>query len=80
MFRGNHTLVTAEWRYIHYADGTEELYNERTDPKEWTNVAAKPEYAAVKEKLAKHLPSTDAAPVKARPARARRTPAQSQSS
>ena len=37
--------VTADWRYIHYADGTEELYNERTDPHEWTNVAAKPELA-----------------------------------
>lgn len=27
-------------RYIHYADGTEELYDIRTDPYEWTNLAA----------------------------------------
>jgi organic radical activating enzyme len=66
MYKGNHTLVTAEWRYIHYADGTEELYNERTDPREWTNVPEKPEYAAVKKKLAKYLPATDAAPVEAK--------------
>ena len=61
--RSNHTLRTAEWRYIHYEDGTEELYNERTDPREWTNVAAKSEYADVKKKLAKYLPATNAAPV-----------------
>ena len=66
MYKENHTLVTAEWRYIHYADGTEELYNERTDPREWTNVAAKPEYADVKKKLAKYLPATNAAPVEAK--------------
>ena len=27
MYKDNHSLVTAQWRYIHYADGTEELYN-----------------------------------------------------
>jgi hypothetical protein len=71
MYQGNHTLATAEWRYIHYADGTEELYNERTDPREWTNVAAKAEYADVKKKLAQYLPARNAAPVeeKAAPAK-----------
>jgi arylsulfatase A-like enzyme len=68
MYKENHTLVTADWRYIHYADGTEELYNERTDPREWTNVAAKPEYADVKKQLAKYLPATNAAPVEAKEA------------
>lgn len=72
MYRGNHTLVTAEWRYIRYADGTEELYDHRTDPREWTNVAAKPEHAPVKERLAKYLPATNAEPVKATPPRPRR--------
>ena len=65
MYKDNHSLVTADWRYIHYADGTEELYNERTDPREWTNVAAKPEYAEVKKKLAKYLPAINAASVPA---------------
>jgi arylsulfatase A-like enzyme len=63
MYKDNHTLRTADWRYIHYADGTEELYNERTDPHEWTNVAAKVEYADTKAKLAKYLPKTNADPV-----------------
>ena len=76
MYRNNHTLRTAEWRYIRYEDGTEELYNERTDPKEWTNVAAKPEYAAVKERLAKYLPLTDATPVKAKAVRAKKKASQ----
>jgi arylsulfatase A-like enzyme len=66
MYKDNHTLVTADWRYIHYADGTEELYNERTDPREHTNVADKPENAAVKKKLAKFLPTTNAAPVESK--------------
>jgi arylsulfatase A-like enzyme len=65
MYRNNHTLRTAEWRYIRYEDGMEELYNERTDPREWSNLAAKPEYADVKAKLAKYLPATNAAPVEA---------------
>jgi arylsulfatase A-like enzyme len=71
MFRGNHTLVTAEWRYTHYADGTEELYNEHKDPREWTNLATKPEIKEVKEKLAKYLPTTNAPPVAGRVARRR---------
>jgi arylsulfatase A-like enzyme len=72
MYKENHTLVSAEWRYIHYADGTEELYNERTDPREWTNVAAKPEYVDVKKKLAKYLPATNADPVEAKEAPAKK--------
>ncbi len=63
MFRGNHTLCTAEWRYIRYADGSEELYKEGSDPYEWTNVAAKPEFAEVKAKLAAYLPTNNAPPV-----------------
>jgi len=58
-FRGNHALRDERWRYIRYNDGTEELYDHRVDPQEWTNVAAKPEHSAVKERLAKWLPKTD---------------------
>ncbi|MDR1960227.1 MAG: sulfatase [Planctomycetaceae bacterium] len=52
----NHTVRTKDWRYIRYADGSEELYDEKADPHEWTNLASKPELAGVKEKLAKDLP------------------------
>ena len=63
MYKGNHSLRTADWRYIHYADGSEELYNEKQDPREWNNVAAKPEFADIKANLAKYLPATNATPV-----------------
>lgn len=56
----NHTVRTPEWRYIRYANGDEELYDEVRDPNEWTNLAAHPEFAAKKAELAKHLPKSDA--------------------
>ncbi len=39
----NHTVRTEDWRYIRYANGDEELYNDAKDPNEWTNLALKPE-------------------------------------
>lgn len=36
---GNVTVRTNRWRYIQYADGTEELYDHESDPNEWENVA-----------------------------------------
>lgn len=35
----NHGIRTARWRFIQYADGTEELYDMQNDPNEWTNLA-----------------------------------------
>lgn len=61
--QGNHAICTDEWRYIRYTDGSEELYNEKTDPNEWTNQASKPELAKTKNQLAKYLPSVNATPV-----------------
>jgi arylsulfatase A-like enzyme len=58
--RGNHALRSERWRYIRYEDGGEELYDHASDPHEWTNLAGKPEFAAVKADLAKSLPKTDA--------------------
>ena len=52
----NHTIRAEGWRYIRYQDGGEELYDERGDPNEWTNLANKPEFAAKKAELAKWLP------------------------
>ncbi len=59
----NHAITTEDWRYIRYADGSEELYNEKNDPHEWTNLASKPEHAKVKKDLAKFLPKVNAQPV-----------------
>ena len=57
--RNNHAVRSEGWRYIHYANGDEELYNEATDPYEWTNLAQDPQYAGTKAELAKHLPATN---------------------
>ena len=55
--RNNHAVRTEGWRYIHDANGDEELYNESTDPYEWTNLAKDPQYEGTKTELAKHLPT-----------------------
>jgi len=59
----NHTVRSERWRYIRYADGSEELYDHRRDPNEWTNLAGNARYDKV---LADHrgwLPKANAAPV-----------------
>ena len=54
--QGQHAVRTEKWRYIRYKDGSEELYDDENDPYEWTNLAAKPEYAAKLKELAAYLP------------------------
>lgn len=56
----NHSIRSEDWRYTRYADGGEELYDHRSDPYEWTNLAAKPEFADQKAQLAKFLPAQNA--------------------
>ncbi|MCA9057042.1 MAG: sulfatase [Planctomycetaceae bacterium] len=53
---GNYSVTDARWHYIRYADGSEELYDRHRDPKEWTNLALRPEHADQKARLALHLP------------------------
>src|SRR5690606_26534277 len=36
--KGNHAVRTERWRYIQYADGTEELYDHTKDHHEWSNL------------------------------------------
>jgi arylsulfatase A-like enzyme len=57
--QGNHSVRTEKWRYIHYADGSEELYDETADPNEWKNLAGDSNFAEVKADLAKWLPKKD---------------------
>ena len=52
-------MRSERWRYIRYADGSEELYDMQKDPQEWTNLAGKPEFAPVIADLAKWLPKID---------------------
>ncbi len=60
--QGNHGIRSERWRYIRYADGSEELYDMVNDPNEWTNLAAIPEHAAVIADHIKWLPKTDVPP------------------
>ncbi|HWV35253.1 MAG TPA: sulfatase [Thermomicrobiales bacterium] len=57
--QGNHTVRTTDWRYIRYADGSEELYDLRVDPNEWTNLAGLEQYREIKAELARWLPQID---------------------
>jgi len=58
--RENHTVRTEGWRYIRYANGDEELYNDASDPLEYKNLASSPEHAAKKQELAAQLPKKNA--------------------
>jgi iduronate 2-sulfatase len=58
----NHAARSRNFRYIRYRDGTEELYDHRTDPQEHENLAADPELAGIKEKLGAYMPKRDVVP------------------
>jgi choline-sulfatase len=60
--QGNHAVRSEHWRYIRYADGSEELYDVRRDPHEWNNLEGNIEHAAVLAEHRKWLPKTDRPP------------------
>ncbi len=58
----NHAIRSQNWRYIRYADGSEELYDHRTDPDEFENLAGLPRYATIVSEHAKWLPKVNVPP------------------
>ncbi|MBE7493779.1 MAG: sulfatase [Verrucomicrobiaceae bacterium] len=58
--KGNHAARDAQWRYIRYADGSEELYDHSKDPYEWTNLAGEVGMSDIKTRLASVLPKEEA--------------------
>jgi choline-sulfatase len=58
-----HSIRSVRWRYIRYADGSEELYDVVNDPHEWTNLANDPRYREVIDNHAKFLPTTNVPPM-----------------
>lgn len=64
-FKGNgHLLRTDRWALLSYRDGSSELYDMQADPKQYSNLAEKPEHAetlqAMKSRLAKKLKEIEA--------------------
>ena len=57
---GNHSIRTRDWRLISYEDGAKELYDHRTDPDEFENLAKDPKHQALIKRLAKWLPKNAA--------------------
>ena len=58
----NHAARSLNYRYIRYRDGTEELYDHRSDPNEHNNLAGDPKLASVKQKLEACVPTVNAVP------------------
>jgi choline-sulfatase len=59
----NHTLRSEEFRYTQYADGSEELFDHRNDPNEWTNLAGDPKFKKVISGFQKYLPKVNVDPL-----------------
>lgn len=64
----NHGIRTENWRYIRYADGSEELYNMKHDPQEWDNLLSSrkepvtPFNRAAADRLARWIPKINRPP------------------
>lgn len=58
----SYAVINSNWRYIHYSDNTEELYNLKNDPNEWNNLATKKEFDEIKMQLKDSAPANRAKP------------------
>nr|WP_168567180.1 sulfatase [Crateriforma spongiae] len=59
---GEYGLMNRQWRFIHYDDDNQELYNVKEDPHEWNNLASDPQHADVIAELRASAPTEFAAP------------------
>ena len=67
MAPGEYAIINKDWRYITYGDDGEELYDLKSDPNEWNNLAENPKYEDTKRLLRKSAPKkfSPAAPKRA---------------
>lgn len=54
----NVAIISDGYRYIHYHDGSEELYDRKKDPNEWMNLAKDPAFQAVLNEHREKLPKS----------------------
>ncbi len=57
------SVRSERYRYIRYPDGTQELYDHRSDPYENTNIAHKSENKAIIDQLARSIPKSFKKPI-----------------
>ena len=55
---GNFGVHSGKWNYIHYVDGSQELYDVSGDENEFVNLAGKPKYKSTIDSLSIFLPKT----------------------
>ena len=58
---GEYAVMNRDWRFIHYDDKNQELYDLQKDPHEWNNLASDSQYAEVIATLQQSAPSKFAA-------------------
>lgn len=58
----NHGVRSENWRYIRYADGSEELYDMKKDPNEWKNLIGSAEHEKVVADHKKWIPEISKKP------------------
>ncbi|MEL7586523.1 MAG: sulfatase [Prolixibacteraceae bacterium] len=58
--RNNHAVISENYRYIRYEDGSEELYDLKNDPNEWNNIAHDEKSIKIKEQHRRYLPVSNA--------------------
>jgi arylsulfatase A-like enzyme len=63
--RGSYTISGKRWRYLHYHNADEELYDIQNDPYEWSNLAGDPAHRETLERMRSHRPKTLAMPQEA---------------
>jgi len=58
----NHSVRNKRYRYTLWSNRAEELYDHKTDPHEWQNLAAKKSMQKIKQELKTKLPENNARP------------------
>lgn len=65
--KNNHSLRGQRYRYIRHPNGEEQLYDHRSDPDEFKNLADNEDLQSIKERFTKWLPETNAPSVNNKP-------------